>query len=273
MMPGSWIKLHRSLLDDGLWQTLSDGQKVALVGLLLQVNWQETEFGCRNCHEVIKLPPGSTAKSYRALAKGAGTTPGIMHRAIQRLVDYGFISNESRTRCHTLYVVKNWEKYQADERDPDQSQNQSQSQAQTNRSTMNKKGKKGKKEKTPGDPVQPDLAGTGDEATRLADELRHHVLSVDGDNPIHDDAQWRLHRKDWRSTFLKAVRPAEKKGGGQSYERLHKAMHLAFARDSWWCGQITDAIGLVRHCNKIIAKSSSTEEFPAANIPFAGGHR
>ena len=40
-----WIKLHRSLLSDSIWQMLSGDQPKAFIGLLLQIDFGPGEFG------------------------------------------------------------------------------------------------------------------------------------------------------------------------------------------------------------------------------------
>jgi len=115
-----WIKLHRALLADGLWQMLSQNQPKAFIGLLLSVNWQAAEFGCRNCHQTIRVPAGGTAKSIATLANESGVSHGCMKRLLGLLERKGFIISRSRPRCHSLHVIKNWDKYQGDDggRDP-----------------------------------------------------------------------------------------------------------------------------------------------------------
>jgi len=110
-----WIKLHKELLDDAVWQMLTPKQTRAFIGFLLQVNYESGEFGCRRCGKAIAQPVGSTSKSYKTLAHRADVTPKVMLDTLRKLAKKGFIINRSGPGCHTLYVVKNWSKYQKQE--------------------------------------------------------------------------------------------------------------------------------------------------------------
>lgn len=114
--PG-WIKLWRSLLKDALWMAMTDSQRVALVGLLLSVNWEEKDHICPRCWKKITVGPGMTTKSIRDLSRGIGVSRKVMHGVLQKLDAIGFLrreKSENRGQCHCLYIINNWEKYQGE---------------------------------------------------------------------------------------------------------------------------------------------------------------
>ena len=73
-----YVKLYRSVREDGWFQSLTDRQKLAWIYLLLEVNWQPSEFGCSRCGEVFNLPAGSTAKSLSTLSNRMGCTIKVL---------------------------------------------------------------------------------------------------------------------------------------------------------------------------------------------------
>ena len=112
MSAAGWIKIHRGIIRDGWYQSLTDLQKLAWFNLLVTVNWQPSEFGCKNCGEIMELPAGATGKSINTLAglfkQGAHVIRGMMDKAER----HGTVTRRVKPRCHSVYVVVNWEKYQ-----------------------------------------------------------------------------------------------------------------------------------------------------------------
>ena len=112
MSAAGWIKIHRGIIRDGWYQSLTDLQKLAWFNLLVTVNWQPSEFGCKNCGEIMELPAGATGKSIQTLAatfkQGAHVVRGMLDKAVRN----GTVTRRVKPRCHSVYVVVNWEKYQ-----------------------------------------------------------------------------------------------------------------------------------------------------------------
>ena len=107
-----YIKLHRAMRDDGLYQSFTDLQKLAWIHFLLEVNWKPSEFGCSKCGKLFKLPAGATAKSLDTLAQGIGLGRQVVRGMLDRATKHGSITRNIRARCHSIYVVENWHKYQ-----------------------------------------------------------------------------------------------------------------------------------------------------------------
>ncbi len=118
----TFILLWRSLLRDGWFMSLTDSQKWAWIGLLLQVNFAPSEYCCYRCDKEFKLPAGATAKTYRNLAKEAQVGEQVLRTVLRKAVNKGNVTILDRARCHVLYAVENWDKYQGPNAKPTQSQ-------------------------------------------------------------------------------------------------------------------------------------------------------
>jgi hypothetical protein len=233
-----WIRLYESLLDDGLWQLLPGEQAKALIGLLLQVNWQPSEFGCRQCHKIMQLPPGATARSYRTLAERARVSEGCMKRLIANLTKKGFLKNASRPRCHTVYVVKNWEKYQTAEEAPDpgvapgERPSLERPRRGPRRGPMNKNTRI---EETESD--TPQLPGLSPEkpladAVSTADHLRAALVATGLPCPGYKtDTGYRARRKDWAERIQGASGDL-----GMSHQTIRELITWAMAAPAWEVG-------------------------------------
>jgi hypothetical protein len=114
--PGGYIKVHRSMLEDGWYQSLTDRQKLAWLHLLMVVNWTPSEFGCRKCGKMWDLPAGAAAKSFRTLAALAGVSEKVMRGMLEKGVAKGTVKSDTRAQCHSVYTIVNWDKYQAGEK-------------------------------------------------------------------------------------------------------------------------------------------------------------
>jgi hypothetical protein len=110
-----YVKLYRSVREDGWFQSLTDRQKLAWIYLLLEVNWQPSEFGCSRCGEVFNLPAGSTAKSLSTLSNRMGCTIKVLRGLFKKGIKKGAIRAQRRAQCHCVYVIENWHKYQSDD--------------------------------------------------------------------------------------------------------------------------------------------------------------
>ncbi len=86
-----------------------------MIGILRSVNWTPGEWICPKCGTKIMIPAGGTAKSYRTLAEEAAVTSPTMLRTLTHLGRSRFIVRTQSTRCHSVYVVKNWEVFQGGE--------------------------------------------------------------------------------------------------------------------------------------------------------------
>ena len=107
-----YIKLWRSTLEDGWYQSLTDRQQLAWLHFLLTVNWAPSEYGCRRCGGYWHLPSGATAKSLETLAEHTGASIKVLRAMLAKAAKKGTIKILDRAQCHTIYVVVNWDKYQ-----------------------------------------------------------------------------------------------------------------------------------------------------------------
>lgn len=108
-----WIKIHRALLKGTTWQRLTGEQAKAMIGLLLQVNFEPARWTCPKCGDVLDVPAGGTCKTIRTLAEDASVSRGTMERTMNHLGRAHAAHSTHTRRCHRIYVFKNWDKYQA----------------------------------------------------------------------------------------------------------------------------------------------------------------
>lgn len=114
-MEGGFLKLWRLARHDPLLRSLPGEQFKATIGILCCVNWKAAEYMCPKCGKTVEIPEGATVKSVRTLAEeGFGVARMAMHRTLARLVKVRFLSVLSTSRCHRIYLVNNWAKYQSD---------------------------------------------------------------------------------------------------------------------------------------------------------------
>jgi len=112
-MEGGYLKLWRMARQDPLLRSLPGEQFKATWGLLCCVNWKAGEYMCPKCGELVEIPEGATVKSVRTLAdEGFGVALTTMHRTITRLCRSRFLVRIQSAKCHTVYLVRNWAKYQ-----------------------------------------------------------------------------------------------------------------------------------------------------------------
>lgn len=233
-MEGRWIKMYESLLDDSIWQMLTGNQPKAFIGLLLSVNWQPSEFGCRNCKASFSIPAGGTAKSVKSLAARADVTSGCMKGLLRLLVKNGFLASEGRPRCHCIHVVKNWEKYQDGQRPQIQDPTQQRPRTRPSNDPGAAPEVEVKKEKKEDvgllfdDPYQPNKV-----EYELADRQRQlHKEALPGTlKPIKQDSSWLKgkHRPKWAKPYQQLRGEVER----ADIERAQDLVYRAKAATTW----------------------------------------
>lgn len=130
-----WIKIHRKLLDDSIWQISTSEQKVILITLLLIVNHQEREWEWKG--QKFSCQPGQVITSLSKIAEIAGKDVSIQNvrTALLRFEKLKFLTNES-TKHNRLITICNWNKYQLNESEANKDAN---SQLTNDQQTPNKR--------------------------------------------------------------------------------------------------------------------------------------
>ena len=104
---GGWIKLHRKILDNWIWE---DPEKLrAWIDILLMVNHEDKQIPF-NGH-IITIRKGQKLTSLYKLAERWNWTRGRVSRFLQLLDEAGMVTAD-RTPNGTLLTVVNWELYQ-----------------------------------------------------------------------------------------------------------------------------------------------------------------
>ena len=266
-----WIALHRRLLDSPTWQRLNAEHRLVMITILLLANWKRSAFGCRRCGKEIPVEPGELVYSAKSIAERASVSESCARRAIRKLIKFGFMRSQSATRCHTHYVIENWDKYQVLNQEATQERQQERrntdaraTQERRKSDSVPNKGTREQENKrtTPGARVvqtaldipaakpRPDLWA-------VAEALRRTI------EPPISDKLWRSTGRRWVAQLSRAV----------DHDGHDLAQVLDGARrwtsDPWLSGgkdgqaKIADMAGLLRHYRRLVAR-------PAASA--AGGY-
>lgn len=104
---GGHIKLDRRILE---WEWYGDINTCRLfIHLLLKANWKDGRF------QGTEVPRGSLVTSYSSLAKQTGLSVQNVRTAIKHLILTGEITSKQQAKF-TVITVKNYDKYQLDNR-------------------------------------------------------------------------------------------------------------------------------------------------------------
>ena len=104
---GGHIKIDRRILE---WEWYSDINTCRLfIHLLLKANWKDGRF------QGTEVPRGSLVTSYNSLAKQTGLSVQNVRTAIKHLILTGEITSKQQAKF-TVITVKNYDKYQLDNR-------------------------------------------------------------------------------------------------------------------------------------------------------------
>ena len=104
---GGHIKIDRKILE---WEWYSDINTCRLfIHLLLKANWKDGRF------QGTEVPRGSLVTSYSSLAKQTGLSVQNVRTAIKHLILTGEITSNQQAKF-TVITVKNYDKYQMDNR-------------------------------------------------------------------------------------------------------------------------------------------------------------
>lgn len=104
---GGHIKIDRKILE---WEWYSDINTCRLfIHLLLKANWKDGRF------QGTEVPRGSLVTSYNSLSKQTGLSVQNVRTAIKHLILTGEITSKQQAKF-TVITVKNYDKYQLDNR-------------------------------------------------------------------------------------------------------------------------------------------------------------
>ncbi len=104
---GGHIKIDRRILE---WEWYSDINTCRLfIHLLLKANWKDGRF------QGTEVPRGSLVTSYNSLSKQTGLSVQNIRTAIKHLILTGEITSKQQAKF-TVITVKNYDKYQLDNR-------------------------------------------------------------------------------------------------------------------------------------------------------------
>lgn len=137
-----WIKLYRELKNKAIWTGSNSEQRDVLITILMNVNWDVTEFDLLGKKLIVE--PGQWVTSVEKIRKltGGASTQNV-RTALKRFEDYEFLTSTS-TNHGTVISIVNWGKYQGREDEANKHSNK----ALTNTSqTPNKPIKKEVKER------------------------------------------------------------------------------------------------------------------------------
>ncbi len=147
-MDQGWIKLHRILLEDALWQCLNPEHKVVMITLLLMVNHEENEWIWKG--EKFKVQPGQKITSIKSIKENCQhISDQNIRSALSLLKKFGFLTSEP-TNKGRLITICNWSKYQENNSITNKETNKqltSNQQATNKQLTTNKNNKNEKNEK------------------------------------------------------------------------------------------------------------------------------
>ncbi len=111
-MNNGWIKLHRKIRENEIWEKEPFDKRSAWIDLLLRATHKEEKFLIGNT--VIKLKSGEVFTSEKKLAKNWKWSRHKVRNFFILLEQIGQIGTPKRTSRYTLLTIVNWEQYQSD---------------------------------------------------------------------------------------------------------------------------------------------------------------
>ena len=114
-IPDGYILLARKIKKSPLWHSLTAKQKVVMIELLLQAQFEDKDV-VRN-GETIHLKRGQIATSYSLLQKCLGKefTVKVIRGAMQKLIKHDFVAKDTakaRAKKGLLLTIVNYDAYQ-----------------------------------------------------------------------------------------------------------------------------------------------------------------
>ena len=113
-MSNGWVKLHRGLLEHGIFQ---DAEALQVwMYLLLRASYREQKLAIGR--QVILLQPGQLLYGRKAVSEKLGMGEGKLRGIMEMLMQAGSIMVESTNRYSVVTIV-NWMEYQQGEGKPE----------------------------------------------------------------------------------------------------------------------------------------------------------
>ena len=104
-----WIKLHRELLDNDMWNNLNSDQRNVMITCLLLANHKPNQWQWEG--KIFTLERGQFITSSLSLAQKCHLTRQKIRTSLVKLERWGFLTNKS-TKTGTLITIVNYGKYQ-----------------------------------------------------------------------------------------------------------------------------------------------------------------
>ncbi|MBA4495126.1 hypothetical protein ACFO25_10045 [Paenactinomyces guangxiensis] len=110
-----WIKVHRKLLNSGMWKSLNSKQRDVAMTILLMVFHDESRVDTGE--NIVKTKPGQRFCSLESIREHCAKDVTIQNirTALTKLEKWGFLTCESTNKGRLITVV-NWEVYQSPEK-------------------------------------------------------------------------------------------------------------------------------------------------------------
>lgn len=106
-----WVKLHREMRTNVVWNSTTAEQKVIFLTLLTMVSHSLNSWEWEG--EKYHVKPGQAITSLKSICElaGKGITPQKIRTALDKFEKWGILTNRS-TRRGRLITIVNWGKYQ-----------------------------------------------------------------------------------------------------------------------------------------------------------------
>jgi hypothetical protein len=106
-----WVKLHREVQENAVWNSTTPEQFKIFMTILLMVNHSANSWEWQG--EKFHVEPGQTITSLDSICRlaGKGVTPRKVRTALDKFEKWGILTNKS-TKQGRLITLINWGKYQ-----------------------------------------------------------------------------------------------------------------------------------------------------------------
>ena len=121
-MSSGWVKIHRSLLNDDLWQgeVFTEGQ--AYLYLIIKANYQNSELILDN-GDVIVVKKGEIFTSQQKIADIFSWDRNKLRKYLRKMKKAGKIDVKTKYKKYTIITLLNYEKYQVDDKKKPENKN------------------------------------------------------------------------------------------------------------------------------------------------------
>jgi hypothetical protein len=108
-----WIKLHRKILQNDMYQQLNSKQRDVLITVLLMANYEESEW--EYAGEIYKCKPGQFVTSLKSIQQNCASDVSIQNirTALDKFKKWGFLTWEPTNKNRKI-TITNWEMYQGE---------------------------------------------------------------------------------------------------------------------------------------------------------------